>query len=434
MHLMYSMEMTEKEFNDRIDAELAQNIEAVKKNDLNELLAIGKYIHIKDGKENVINDATKCPATYIPDAQVGLGKTSIVTINMKNSSLNATLLLAHTKEVYASTKSLYLTTPHYWFRQAADQEDHTYIHRFDITDPTKVDYLGTGKIPGMVLNQYSMDEFEDKLRIATTVTVREAIEVTNPTPFWWRPFRTVTQNRVSVLGLKDGVLEIMGQTEVMAENERIFSVRFDKKRGFVVTFRRIDPLFTLNLEDPKNPQIVGELKVDGVSNYIHMLDKNHLLTVGESGSWGLRVSIFDVTDMANPTQKYKHDLPRQSSVAQYDFKAFTLLKSKGILAIPVAGYVADPSSASKWWQRYRSTLMVFRVSPEDGIKAVGELDMGDIYQEEKDLGWSNWRRYCNVNRSIIADEFIYAISDVGVRSASINDLSKPLSTIHFSLK
>jgi uncharacterized secreted protein with C-terminal beta-propeller domain len=428
LNMFYTMDINEAEFNTRVDLELERNIAATKEKTLAYWLNQDQYKQLDGIKTSVIELPNMCSSVYVPAAPTALGLTSIVTLELSSGSVETSQLLTNADTVYANAESLYFTTNYNWWRQSAEQKDYTFVHKFDIRDPKTSVYLGSGAIEGHLLNQFSMDEFEGNLRVATTVTERRSIAEENQSPFWWRPFQTNVFNRVSVLSINGGKLQVIGETDQIAKDERIFSVRFNGKKGYVVTFRQVDPLFTLDLSVPTDPRVVGELKVDGVSNYIHMLDENHLLTVGRGEGWNtMRITIFDVTNPATPTEKHRLDLPGQSTQAQWDHKAFTFVRETGTLALPVAGYSNGFDNSTGWWNSYRSAVMVFKISADAGIKTLGELAVNDIYQG-KNYGWSWWYQRAYVNRAIIADNFVYAVSQFGIRSADIGALEKPLST------
>jgi hypothetical protein len=233
-----------------------------------------------------------------------------------------------------------------------------------------------------------------------------------------------------VLKSEQGALKIVGEVNGIAKGERIFSARFDGEKGYLVTFRQVDPLFTLDLQDPYQPAIVGELKIDGVSNYIHLLDQNHLLTVGQgTGRRNSRITIFDVTDMRNPQQKHVFEIPNTYTNANWDHKAFTFLRSKGLLTIPVTGW---RNTSGSWWDNWYSAVMAFKIDAQTGIEHVGELGMADIFQSNIQPSWGWWLRRANVYRSFIADDFVYAVSNFGMRTANVADLSTPVATSLFS--
>src|SRR5690606_23102381 len=136
----------------------------------------------------------------------------------------------------------------------------TDLHAFDITTPGQTRYVGSGRVDGVLHNQFSLGEYEGVLRVATTV---------NRWNRWWEEDPPPSTNHVFTLQLKDGELAQLGHLGDLAAGERIFAARFVGERGYLVTFRNIDPLFTIDLSDPKHPRLRGELKVPGFSTYLH---------------------------------------------------------------------------------------------------------------------------------------------------------------------
>ena len=222
--------------------------------------------------------------------------------------------------VYASTRSLYLATPdrEWW---------NTNIHRFDIADPLQPTYFGSGHVRGQLLSQWSMSEHQGYLRVATTIHDR------------WP-----TVSNVFVLeGVgegDDGRLEQVGLVSGLGATESIFAVRFAGDVGYVVTFRQVDPLYVLDLSDPRAPKEVGELKIPGFSRYLHPLSGGLLLGVGRDADprtgWerGLQATLFDVSDPTNPTQLSVLPLGDDAfSPVEFDHRAFRY--HDGIAWIPV---------------------------------------------------------------------------------------------------
>ncbi|HLT30534.1 MAG TPA: beta-propeller domain-containing protein, partial [Myxococcaceae bacterium] len=242
-----------------------------------------------------------------------------------------------------------------------------------------------------------------------------------------------TANLVSVLEEREGRLVLTGKTPPLAPTETIYSARFMGDRGFVVTFRQVDPLFTFDLSDPTNPRVVGELKIPGFSTYLHPVGDHHLLGIGEDrdedGNWSsrrLKVSLYDVSDLSNPVEQFKYVYGNASahSEASYDHKAFNYFPSRSTLALPVNGWGAD-------WNDFHSGLLVLDVDVERGFTLRGSLSFDDVYIEHGVGAWSYYYQP-NVRRSVMADEFVYAISDAGIRVADVADLSTPVATAPFT--
>jgi len=144
-------------------------------------------------------------------------------------------------------------------------------------------------------------------------------------------------------------MNIVGQANDLGKGERIYAVRFLGTRAFVVTFRQIDPFYTLNMENPVDPQVVGELKIPGFSNYLHPIeDGNLILAVGQDANTdgivnGLQVALYNVTDFENPSQvkKYSENKGNDMSAAEYDHQAFRYLPETKVLILPVKRYAAS---------------------------------------------------------------------------------------------
>lgn len=240
------------------------------------------------------------------------------------SSEMVTLVKGSAYQVYASTGAFYLT--------GADWGENvkTNIHRFALQENGKLHvYTASGSVPGYALNQFSMSEYRDAFRIATT---------------------SDSHSNAYVLDAKSESLAILGKTEDLAEGEQIYAARFIGDRGYLVTFKQIDPFFVLDLKNPKSPQVLGELKMPGFSTYLHPLDENHIIGLGMdvddqgdfSWSQGLKLATFDVTTGATPAVVDEEIIggAGTSSEALHDHHAFTFDAESGLLALPV-GYYED---------------------------------------------------------------------------------------------
>ncbi|HEX6739661.1 MAG TPA: beta-propeller domain-containing protein [Vicinamibacteria bacterium] len=364
-----------------------------------------------------------CGSFQAVDAPVRLGLTDVATLRLDRAGdgIEPSLLLHDTSEAYASTDSLYLTTPHYWRVPGGiwpGMQTHTYLHRFDLRGAGEVRHLASGGVAGDVLNQFSLDEERGFLRVAT-VSQR-----------WETPERPVSTNHVSVFSTEGGRLTLVGETEPLAAGERIFSARFEGSRGYLVTFRRIDPFFTLDLREARQPRVVGELHVPGFSTYLHPLGNDDVLAIGtdvtEQGRVnGLQLQIFDVSDMSNPRQRHKVVLggPWASSEAAQNHKAFNYFAARSLLAIPLSDYNV---SARRY--QFRSSLEVMRVTAAQGFTAVGSIDHGDLVDPEPYRGYP-WGWTPAVRRGVMMDDFVYSISYGGLKVHSLANLGQPLVSI-----
>jgi uncharacterized secreted protein with C-terminal beta-propeller domain len=256
-----------------------------------------------------------------------------------------------------------------------------------------------GAVPGVALNQFSFDEdAAGLLRVATTT---------------WNAGGS--GNHVFVLEADDGNLETVGSVQDLAPGERIFSVRFVGDRGYVSTFREIDPLFVIDLADPTAPTVRGELKVPGFSSYLHPLDTTHLLGIGrdvdaDTGAvLGLQLSVFDVSDASRPERTavytFAGDAWDSWSAAQWDHRAVSWFGERGVLALPIQ---------EGGWSASSNSLAVFRI-------AVGATDSiaraATIVHET------------HVERSVRIGNFVYSISAGDVQVHSFDDLGTPVARV-----
>ena len=235
--------------------------------------------------------------------------------------------------VYANLDNLYV------FDRSGSAEDGstTQILQFVWDNDTgSIHFVATGEVPGAMLNQFSADEHDGYLRIATTSS-----------NFRSGNWSGRSENDLFVLQEDGGILEFVGSLQNLAMGESIRSVRYMGERGFVVTFRNIDPLFGLDLSDPADPRAVGQLKVPGFSSYMQLIDETHLLAVGRNTPDGRsgppQVSLFDVSDLTRPVLIDNYTFERFSTTeAALDHHAFGWFAQHQVLAIP---------SGRAYWKR-----------------------------------------------------------------------------------
>ncbi|MBN1342823.1 MAG: beta-propeller domain-containing protein [Phycisphaerae bacterium] len=378
-----------------------------------------KYAVEEDGKEASVEPSLIAgwQDWYRPADGDGYGMLTVATINTEdpNAEISSVGLTADAGLVYASPKALYLTDTEWGY--SSDEAEQTIIHKFAFTD-SGAEYVSSGSVPGRPLNQFSLGEHEDYLRIATTLGRL------------WSGGGGVSNN-VFVLGEGAKSLEVVGELRGIAEGEEIYAARFIGSRGFLVTFVKIDPLFTLDLSDPTKPKVVGELKVPGYSDYIHLLDENHLLTIGKDAdateanfSWyqGVQLSIFDVTDFANPQLLHKKIIGGRGteSAALNDHRAFNFFAPKKLLAIPIDLYEGG-SGGPTYGEHTFSGLYVYRVTSEDGFDLQGRISTIDALD--------NWYYYSSWTRGVFIGDYVYAVTDERIRSAGLGDVNTVLDTL-----
>ncbi|UCD28189.1 MAG: beta-propeller domain-containing protein [Planctomycetota bacterium] len=361
---------------------------------------------------------------YRPEEPNGYGITTVVTLDVDtpDTDFQSIAVTADAGTIYASTDSLYVTDTEYGIVGSTYRQD-TIIHKFNFTEGG-TEYIASGIVPGRPLNQYSLGEHEDYLRIATTGGLNSFLN------------QNGQANNVYVLGEADTSLDIVGKIENIAPGETIYAARFIGDRGFLVTFKKIDPLFTLDLADPKQPKLMGELKVPGYSDHIQLLDDNHLLTIGKdaedvgSFAWfqGVQLSIFDVTDFAKPRLLHKEIIGSRgtNSEANENPKAFNYYAPLGALAFPIDLYQGDTTGPT-YGQHTFTGLYVYDVSVENGFKLLGRIATTD---GETNNGC--FRSYYGFTRGVFIDDKIYSVSQVGVKASSIDDVETLIGQTAFA--
>lgn len=390
----------------------SRNIDVIKSSTLEDWLP--PSVEVVGGRSRTVRP--DCTLFHASTAPTTLGLTTVTSLNLARLDAGAlfTSLLSPADEVYASKQSLYVTMRHYWRPGARADQQHTYIHKFDTaSDPLRVRYVASGGVPGLIVDQFSLSESNGSLRVATTQ----------------RLLGSVT-NGVHVLQAQGGRLEQVGVVAGLAPTEQLYSSRFLDDRGYLVTYRVVDPLFTIDVSDPRLPRQVGELKVPGFSTYLHPIDRDHLLAIGretaETGTGGVRVvglalSIFDVSDFANPRLMHKQVFGTwgSSSDAEHDHKAFNYFPARGVLAIPFSDWTAARDNG------FQSTLELFRVSLAGGIVPAGSVDHSDLNRPAAYRSYP-WPYSPRVQRSIMMEDFVYSISMGGVKVSAIENPGRTL--------
>ena len=311
--------------------------------------------------------------------------------------------------VYANENNLYLT------RQVYGEEDKTIIYKF-MLDGAKIKLLAQGEVKGTLNNQFSMDEYDGYLRIATT-----SYEIVAPAKedyldggivSYTLPERESTNN----LYILNGKLEEVGKIENLARDEKIYSVRFIGKIGYIVTFKQIDPLFVIDLSDPTNPVVKGELKIPGYSSYLHPYDETHIIGIGyntkDNGFGGItnanmKMSMFDVSDLENPVELFNVDIGNEyaSSDITYNHKALFYKRAENLIGFPVTyrGYNYNGD---------KNGFVIFRIDLENNeFEKYAEI-LNEIYYRT------------NVKRIIYIEDILYSLSESQIISYDLNSFEK----------
>jgi len=452
--------------------------------------------HVRTGTGTSETDpgevAVACENVRHPKEFAGFDILTVQTVDLSGDAIStgdATAIMANGQTVYASAQNLYVATPSYVESPDVepattngstggtsvpgttgttpgtapapqptttvvdpDQDDRpepweppketTSIHRFGISDPGPAVYRASGEVPGHLLNQFSMSEHDDRLRVATT-------------DGWgtggWGTSSGAPESWVRVLEERDGSLDEVGAVGGLGKNEQIKSVRFIGDRGYVVTFRQTDPLYTVDLSDPTAPRVAGELKILGYSAYLHPAGDGLLIGIGQDATeqgraTGTQVALFDVSDAANPRQIQKHLVGVGSSAAEQDHHAFLWWGPASLAVIPVQNY-------DQGW--YLNGAIGYTITP-DGITEVGRIRHPSSFADGDLTGWGGPTTTvpggsgcdpaaceplppapcvsfgaCDpsgvdttaIDRALVIGDRVYTVSPIGVLASRIDDLS-----------
>ncbi len=372
-----------------------------------------------------------CESVYAPDVDLNHNQLLVVSsIDLGSDPVKRVAALGSGWIVHATAQDLFIVQPGSFWWWDRNQHQQSAIHHFAIGGDNPA-YLSTGLVDGYVLNSFSLDYQSPQLRVATTQSL------------WNRSDRgdLFSTNHLFVLEDADqGAMQIKGEVRGYAENERIFSARFVGDRGYVVTFRQIDPLFSFDLSNPASPQLVGELKIPGFSNYMHPLGETHLLTIGQDGddagtNGNIAIKLFDVRDPANMQEVGKYT-PSQTggyswSDANWDHHAFTWYEPAGMLAVPFSSSVFNGVN-----YEYRDSLLVLNVdinNDAEPVKPAGTVDHSDLLPARDcnpnafgcDTFYHGW--LARPTRSLFMTEadqhYLYSLSNIGVKAVKSDSLN-----------
>jgi uncharacterized secreted protein with C-terminal beta-propeller domain len=286
------------------------------------LYLFSQYFLYSDIDENV-------PATYIPVVEARTLPEDDIYLpeeNMANMYEVVTAIdlskpdeVTDSKAIFAKYGDLYVSNDNiYWYESTWGMDETTSIRKISYKDGM-LEAVAKGSIPGYIQDSFCIDEYDGYLRIVTTNGDTNGVYVLN------------------------GNMELVGSVEGLAEGERIYSARFLGDTGYFVTFRETDPLFSVDLSDPMNPQIVGELKIPGFSEYLHFYGEDKLLGIGrsideETGvDEGVKISIFDISDRTNVKENNVYVMKNvYDTDVFYDYKAVVISAEKNLIGF--SGY------------------------------------------------------------------------------------------------
>ena len=290
---------------------------------------------------------------------------------LEGNVVSSKAVLGRSETVYASRENIYIA--------AAGTKGGTKISKFAVGSGN-IEMVACGCVPGNIINQFAMDEYNGNLRVATTYVEQE------------------TYARLNGICILNGALEVIGSLDGVAKDESIYSVRFDGDIAYFVTFRQTDPLFAVDLSNPENPMILSELKIPGYSRYLHPFADGLLFGFGidgdEFGENGLlKISMFDVADPEKVIEKHKYVIHDEwYSEALYNHKAVLINAEKNLI-----GFATE------------SRYLIFSYDKELGFKAVAEIDLSDSYGSA---------------RGLYIDDYFYVVDQKGILAISLVELKE----------
>ena len=370
----------------------------------------------------------ECSAAYAPQEFSGIDLLSVLSFDMTETIdvESVATVMSGGDTVYASADRLYVAN-HRWIDRYESDEGEvegitTHIHRFGIGGPEGPVYEASGSVEGFLLDQFAISEHDGHLRVAST----------SAPPWWWSDEES--DSRVDVLERDGRELRVVGSVGGLGRGERIYAVRFMGDVGYIVTFRETDPLYTIDLSEPSDPKVVGELKIPGYSAYLHPIGDGLLLGVGQDADEGGRlqgtqVSIFDVSDLANPIRAHQLTLPESSfSEVEFHHRAFLYWPPTGIAVLPIGWWEYDEESDV--WTDFHHAMGI-DVGPE-GMEQRGSIE------HEVDLSDGDTLPYGGmgplpVERSLVVGDTLFTLSVAGLKGSDLESLSAT-SWIRFPLE
>lgn len=301
--------------------------------------------------------------------------------------------------VYCSEKNIYIIKNVMQYDKQTRQiyNNKTEILKFAL-DNGKVNYKAEGEIEGYINNQFSIDENNGYLRIATTIG----------------NWATLTNDTTNTLFILNENLDEVGKLEGLAKGEKIYSVRYVGNLAYIVTFKEVDPLFVIDLSDPGLPKLLGELKIPGYSTYLHPYDETHIIGIGydvtNNGNTtnGIKMSMFDISDINNPKELFFVKVGNNyiSSEVTYNHKALYYSKEKNLIGFPIISYEKE--------NKYKA--QVYEIDLEKGFQLRGEVE------HKSNKPNDNFFYKNRILRILSVGDILYSISENQVKASDLNTL------------
>jgi hypothetical protein len=353
-----------------------------------------------------------CSAISRPSVYTGANLVTVLSFNLTASTLGdglPTTLVADGDTVYSNGPSLYVASNQRVDVTPVTKGDVgrpapvlTEIYKFDTSTPQRPMFVAGGSVPGYLVNQYAMSEWNGQLRVATTRPTDQGQPST-------------TTSGVYVLAQDGRALTLRGSVEGLGKGERMYSVRFVGPTGYVVTFRQTDPLYTVDLRDPAKPTVRGELKIPGYSAYLHPAGDSELIGIGQNATdkgrvTGTQVSLFDVKNLADPARIAQYSLSGAHSEAEFDPHAFLFWPATGLLVVPLQHTSVGSGNPGA---TVAPGALVLRVAGQT-ISEVGFVQHPGV---NPDFG-------APIRRSLVIDQTLWTVSDGGLMASDLTSLAR----------
>ncbi|WP_176732029.1 beta-propeller domain-containing protein [Micromonospora rhizosphaerae] len=365
-----------------------------------------------------------CDRVSRPASYSGTSLVTVLSFDLGVATLGAgdpVTVIADGDTVYSNGPRLYVANDQRWrvlpaltARNAAPdpKDETTELYQFDTSGAGAPRYVAAASVPGWLINQYAMSEWDGHLRVATT----------RGRTWGNKPDST---SSVYVLRADGTTLTQVGKVTGLGKGERIHAVRFVGGTGYVVTFRQTDPLYTVDLRDPAAPKVSGELKINGYSAYLHPAGEGRLLGVGQEASdqgrvQGTQLSLFDVTDPAKPTRIAQYHVRQGHSEAEFDPHAFLYWPAERLVVVPLTVYGAVSSSGA-----VNDRSVVGKPGLPSNVALalrVGDGGFTEVGTVDHTLGTGRPEDLAPIRRSLVVDGVLWTVSDAGLKATSLSTL------------
>jgi hypothetical protein len=366
-----------------------------------------------------------CAAVSRPATYSGANLLTVLTFDLSSDALGSgdgVSIVADGNTVYGTDTSLYVAGDDRWLASTPGSAtgQQTDIYRFDITSPGPPRFAAGGSVPGYLIDQYALSEWQGYLRVATTTGTSWARADGPP------PDAQTSSSAVYVLSTRGPVMRLAGHVTGLGLTERIYSVRFIGPAGYVVTFRQTDPLYTVDLSDPARPRVRGSVALTGYSAYLHPASDTRLIGIGRQADamghvGGTQVSLFDVSDLAAPTRLATFALTAAISNAEFDPHAFLYWPAAHLVVVPLqaTGMAVEapvpPGGAAQSPDTPQSGALVLRID-DAGITEAGFVTQPDT------ANTTGYAGYSPIERSLIIGQTLWTISAAGARASDLTTL------------